>query len=380
MTSVLHLTTTDESLELLLGPQLRAFAAAGYEVHTASAPGPFAERLVADGIHHHPLVNSTRSMDLKGDLAAARELGALIRRLKPDILHTHNPKPGVYGRILGRLLRVPVVINTVHGLYATPTDRPAKRRVVYSIERLAAAFSHLELIQSKEDLALLAQWRVPARRLELLGNGVDLERFHADAADRRQLRSELDLGDDEIVVLSVGRMVREKGFPELIEAAGMLQSSHPKLRFLFVGGLDDQKSDHIARDDIAKSMDGTNCRWLGRRSDVERLYRAADIFVLASHREGFPRAAMEAAASGLPVIATDIRGCREVVDHEQTGLLVEVRNPTALAEAIGKLGGSAEIRSALGQASAEKASVAFDDQQIIARTLAAYRRLAPSPD
>lgn len=380
MTSVLHLTTTDESLELLLGPQLRSFAAAGYDVHTASAPGPFVERLVADGIQHHPLVRSTRSMDLRGDLAAARELGSLIRRLRPDILHTHNPKPGVYGRILGRMLRVPVVINTVHGFYATATDRPAKRRVVYSLERLAAAFSHLELIQSREDLALLARWRVPADRLQHLGNGIDLDRFHPDPDDRREVRAELGIADDEIAVLSVGRMVREKGFPELIEAARLLQVSHPHVRLLFVGGLDDQKHDHIARDEIAKAMDGTNCQWLGRRSDVERLYRAADIFVLASHREGFPRAAMEAAASGLPVIATDIRGCREVVDHQQNGLLVEVRQPTALAEAIGQLVDSAGTRAAFGRASSSKATSTFDDQLIIDRTLAAYRRLAPLPN
>src|SRR3954466_3353528 len=99
MTRVLHVTTTDSSLELLLGPQLRAFRDAGYEVHTASAPGPYVAGLTADGIVHHSLHHATRAFALGRDLGAARELYGLFRSLRPAIVHTHNPKPGVYGRM-----------------------------------------------------------------------------------------------------------------------------------------------------------------------------------------------------------------------------------------------------------------------------------------
>src|SRR2546429_600198 len=97
MTRLLHVTTTDISLELLLGPQLRASRDAGSEVHRASAPGPFVAGLVADGIVHHPLGHATRAFAPGDDLAAPVELYRLFRRLRPDIVHTHNPKPGVYG-------------------------------------------------------------------------------------------------------------------------------------------------------------------------------------------------------------------------------------------------------------------------------------------
>jgi hypothetical protein len=175
VTRLLHVTTTDISLELLLGPQLRAFRDAGYEVHTASAPGQFVAGLVADGIIHHPLSHVTRAFAPGRDLAAPAELFALFRRLRPDIVHTHNPKPGVYGRLAARMAQVPLVVNTQHGLYAQPGDRPVRRWPVYALERLAATCSDVELVQNPEDLTALARLGVPLSKLRLLGNGVDLE-------------------------------------------------------------------------------------------------------------------------------------------------------------------------------------------------------------
>ena len=114
---VLHLTTADISLELLIGPQLSAFIEAGYDVHATSAPGPYVDAVRARGVTFHPLEHSTRSMSLLADLRAAVDFFRLCRELRPDIVHTHNPKPGLLGRLAGRAARVPVVVNTVHGLY-----------------------------------------------------------------------------------------------------------------------------------------------------------------------------------------------------------------------------------------------------------------------
>ncbi|MSX33176.1 MAG: glycosyltransferase, partial [Actinobacteria bacterium] len=174
---LIHVTTADISLSLLLGPQLRAFSEAGYEVIGASAPGPFTEELESWGIEHRPLNHATRSMAPHKDAAAMGELYKLFRELRPEIVHTHNPKPGLYGRIAARAARVPVVVNTVHGLYALPEDKFAKRSVVYSLERLASMCSDAELIQNPEDIATLLKIGVPSKKLRLLGNGVDLTRF-----------------------------------------------------------------------------------------------------------------------------------------------------------------------------------------------------------
>src|SRR6478735_5927068 len=142
---VAHVTTTDISLELLLGPQLEAIAAAGYDVVGVSAPGPYVDALVARGIRHVPLEHATRSFAPGRDVRALAELVRVFRQLRPAIAHTHNPKPGLYGRVAARVARVPVVVNTVHGLYALPEDSRAKRTVVYGLERIAAACSDAEL-------------------------------------------------------------------------------------------------------------------------------------------------------------------------------------------------------------------------------------------
>jgi glycosyltransferase involved in cell wall biosynthesis len=363
------------SLALLLGPQLRAFRDCGYQVHTASAPGPFVAALVADGIEHHPLRHATRAFAPGRDLAAPAELFALFRRLRPDIVHTHNPKPGVYGRLAARAAGVPLVVNTQHGLYAQPADRPLRRWPVYGLERLAATCSDIELIQNPEDLETLSQLGVPRSKLRLLGNGVDLERFHPQPDFvRKDVRVELGIEDDQVVVGAVGRLVWEKGYAELFTAARRLLARRGDVVVVVAGPFDDDKGDPLTAVDVA-AAEVAGVRFLGHRDDPERLYAAFDVYVLASHREGFPRSAMEAAASGLPIVATDIRGCREVVEDGRTGRLVPVRNATALEGAIENLAGDAELRRRMGEAAAAKAQAEFDQQDVIAHTLEAYSRL-----
>ncbi|MDP9209280.1 MAG: glycosyltransferase, partial [Actinomycetota bacterium] len=181
---VAHLTTTDLTLRYLLLGQLRRLREEGYEVTGISAPGPNTAAIEAAGVRHLAWRNATRSWNLGADLRAFAELVRLLRRERFDLLHTHNPKPGVIGRVAARLARVPLVVNTVHGLYATPEDRPAKRLPVLALEGLAARCSDLELYQSEEDLRWARRIRlVPAGRSELLGNGTDLKRFDPDRVD-----------------------------------------------------------------------------------------------------------------------------------------------------------------------------------------------------
>ena len=377
-TRLIHLTTTDISLELLIGPQLSAFVDAGYEVIALSAPGPFVDQVEARGVQHIPLEHATRSMALSEDARALAELRSRFRELRPTIVHTHNPKPGVYGRLAARAARVPIVVNTVHGLYATPDDSWKKRAVVYSLERIAATCSDAELVQNPEDVATLRDvLRIPRSRISLLGNGVDLGRFGRGgdrAARRSRLRTELGVRDDQLVVGAVGRLVAEKGYPELFEAWRTVAAEHPDAVLVVVGPDDDAKSDALPRELIERARaDGV--RFLGMRSDVEDLYTAFDLYVLASHREGFPRSAMEAAASGLPIIATQIRGCRQVVDDGVTGLLVPVRDAGGLATAISSLLADTDRREAMSVAAGERAVREFDQQRVIDIILETYRQL-----
>jgi len=322
-------------------------------------------------------------MDPRADLLAIGELHRLFRRLAPDIVHTHNPKPGLYGRIAAGTARVPVVVNTVHGLYALPGDDWRKRAVVYSLERTASVFSDAELVQNPEDLVTLRRLlREPTSKLTLLGNGVDLDRFGRDrfddpseaAAVRGRIRAELGASDTTVVVGAVGRLVLEKGYAELLEAWEAVHRDHPDAMLVIAGPVDHAKADAVPPALIERA-ERSGVRFLGMRGDVEDLYLGLDIYALASHREGFPRSAMEAAASGLPIVATDIRGCRQVVDHGRTGLLMPVRSPVALAEALGRLVADDELRRRMAATAVHKARADFDQQRVIERTLATYERL-----
>lgn len=381
---VAHLTTVASSLRFLLLPQLRAVrdlpGGAG-EAIGISAAGSDVEALEREGFAHIPLGSSTRSMNPLADLRSARELWRILRDENIDVLHTHNPKPGLYGRVVGRLARVPVVVNTNHGVYVTENNSLLQRLVVLTMEAIAARFSHAELLQNPEDVDWLLKRNVNVRRrTKLLGNGIDLQRFRPDGVPesvRMSRREELAARPDAIVVGMVGRLVVEKGFRELFEAARTLRERFPDGRYVVaaIGPDDPEKADAISPEEI-RAAEEVGVVFLGHRLDVEALYAAMDMFVLPSYREGFPRAAMEAAASGLPIVATDVRGCRQVVDHDVTGLLVPVRDGAALAEAIIALGEDPTRREAMGKAAITRAQDNFDERQVVQIVLDTYREVA----
>ena len=278
----------------------------------------------------------------------------------------------MYGRVAARLARVPVVVNTQHGLYATDADRLARRVVVYGLERFAAAWSDVELVQNPEDLATLARLGVRRSKLWMLGNGIDLQRFRPRPEVRAEVRAELGIDESEVVVGAVGRLVREKGYVELFEAAASLRAGHPRLRWIVAGPQDGSKGDALTEDEMRAGRDA-GVTLLGERSDPERLYQAMDLYVLASHREGWPRSAMEASACGVPVIATAIRGCRQVVQDGENGLLVPPRAADALAAAVARLTDDGELRRRMAARGPALAAARFDQATVIGLSLDAYR-------
>ena len=377
---IAHVTTVDLSLRFLLLPQLRALRDAGLDVATISAPGPWVPELESEGFRHIPWLHATRSWNPREDARAFRELLAIFRRERFDLVHTHNPKPGVMGRVAARIAGVPCVIDTVHGLYATPEDGVRRRLPVLAAEWIAARFSDLELYQSAEDLAWARRLGVTRRGRSIhLGNGIDLAQFSSDLAGEervRKLRSELGIGEDELVVGTVGRMVREKGYLELFEAARIIRSSRPNVRFLVVGDRDADKTDAVTEDEVLAV--GGDFVFAGWREDVADLMALMDVFALPSWREGMPRSAIEAAASGLPLVLTDIRGCREVARDGIEGLLVPVRDPQRLAEAILRLVDDHALRRRLGTAARARAAGRFDERRVSATVVEATTALLAS--
>ena len=366
--TVAHLTTVDMSLELLLGTELEVDVAAGLDVVGISAPGPHLPWLAERGIRHVPLPSLTRAWRPAADAAATRELVAALRDLRPDVLHSHTPKAGVLGRVLGRALRVPVVVNTCHGLWLRDEDPAWQRGIVLGVEGLAATLSHAELYQNDLDRQRLRR-AVAERRSRLVGNGIDLDRFTPDPQARIRIRAELGVGPDTVLVGGVGRRVAEKGIPELASAARRLEG---KATFVWVGG-----PDAVAPLDDAATE---GLRLLGERHDLPALYNALDVFVLPSHREGFSRSAMEAAATGLPLVLTDIRGCREIGRDGVEVVLVPVRDEDALTDALARVVRDPAERRRLGEAARRRALAAFDQRGVALASLAAYVEVARRRD
>jgi glycosyltransferase involved in cell wall biosynthesis len=374
---LLHVTTVELSLDVLLGYQLRRFADAGFEVVGVSAPGPHVAALEADGIRHVAVPSLTRSWTPAADVRALAALRSLFRRERPAIVHTHNPKSGVLGRVAARAARVPVIVNTVHGLYDHEGLSRTRRAVVRRSERAAMRLSSHELFQSQEDLdRAIGERMVPASRASWLGNGVDLSRFDAASVDAGAVARLRAGWGGSPVVGAVGRLVAEKGYPELFDAWRRVRSTHRDAVLVVVGPEEPEKEDTLEPHEIRRARDhGVIFHGEGGREEMPALYAAFDLFVLASHREGIPRSAIEASAMRLPVVATDIRGCREVVDDGVTGRLVPVRDPGALASAIGGLLDDRSAAEGMGPAGRARALDRFDESAVVERTLQIYRRL-----
>lgn len=374
---VAHVTTVDLTQRFLLLAQLRRLRDEGFDVTAISAPGPWVPDLEAEGIRHIPWPHATRSWDPRADARALAELIDIFRREQFDIVHTHNPKPGILGRLAGRLTRVPCVVNTVHGLYATPEDPLKKRAPVLALEWLAARFSDLELYQSEEDLAWARRVRLaPRARSVLLGNGCDLSRFHPDAvpAERRTaLRHELGLSSEELVVGTVGRLVAEKGYREFFSAARRVRAAVPEVRFLAVGSPNLEKADSISEEETSAAQ--ADVIFTGWREDVRDLLSIMDVFVLPSWREGVPRSAIEAAAMGRPLVLTSIRGCREVARDGVEAVLIPPRDEQRLVAEITRLLRDPGLRDRLGAAARARVEDRFDERNVADAVVDGYRQL-----
>jgi glycosyltransferase involved in cell wall biosynthesis len=374
---IAHIATIQPTIRFLLMPQLCRLRDEGYDVTAISAPGPYTQDVEAEGIRFIPWPHATRAWKPSADVRALGELLAILRRERFDLLHTHTPKPAILGRIGARAVGIPVVVNTVHGLYVKPDD-PLKRRLpVLTIEWLGARFSDAELYQSEEDLAWARRLRLTRKgRSAYLGNGTDLSRFDPAAiSDGRLevLRRELGIPEGALVVGTVGRLVAEKGYRELLAAFREVRPAFPEIRFLAVGPRDPEKNDALREEEIAAA--GDRVIFAGPRADIPDLLALMDVFVLASWREGLPRSAIEAAAMARPLILTEIRGCREVARDGIEGLLVPPRDPKRLAKALARVLKDPELRARLGAAARARAVSRFDERavfQVIAET---YDRL-----
>ena len=377
---LIHVTTIPLTLWSFFGGQIGFMKRAGYTVEAASAPGELLDRFTArEGIKVHP-IPMARQITPLADLKTVARLMQLFRRSRPTIVHSHTPKAGLLSMIAACLARVPVRIYCIHGL-PLATARGLRRLVLWLSERASCQLAHEVICVSHSLAADVVRLRIcPAARMRVMGsgssNGVDTERFSParyDRAARRRLRSEYGVGECDLVIGFVGRVVADKGIRELLEAWQSLREEFPQLHLFVVGPEEDHDPIGSHCESVMRSDERVHL--LGYAEDVAPLYASFDVVTLPSYREGLPNVPLEAAAMGLPVVVTDVPGCRDAVQHGITGALVDVGSGEQLADALRKYLGDADLRARHGAAGRERMQRDFSQATIWSEVDRTYRRL-----
>ena len=349
---------------------IRALVEDQYDViASGSGSDGYGDRVGSCGARFVDVPISARALNPWLDVKLVLAIWRMYRKERPEIVHHFTIKPVIYGSIAARLSRVPRVINTITGLgYAFTDAGYFVQWMAMLLYRVALRGSHFTFFQNDADYELFVSRGLvdPNRAAVVPGSGVDIERFQPIPKDRKS--------GDQVVFLFVGRLLRHKGIMEYVEAAKLTKSRNPNIRFEILGILDERNPSCISEAEMIDAVRSGTVHWHEKRDDVREILSHADVVVLPSYREGTPRVLLEAGAMGKPVITTDAVGCRDVVVHGETGLIVPVRDSQSLAEACQELAASQAVRERMGIAGRERIVKIYDERIVLESTIRAYEQ------
>ncbi|MFZ8854382.1 MAG: glycosyltransferase family 4 protein [Armatimonadota bacterium] len=359
-------------------PLARALREKGFEVIFVCPYGEYVPKLKEEGFCwiHWAIVR--RSLNPVRELIAILYLASIYQREQPQIVHHFTIKPNFYGSIAALLARRDKVINTFTGLGFLFSEHPLAiglRSSVLPLAKLAfRASKGWSVFQNRQDLETCLRLRLvlPERVVVIDGSGVDTRKFHSNHD------SPPDNHEHPTVVLMAARLLWDKGVREFVEAARVLKARGLQVEFWLAGKPDNGNPMCVPEEFLKEWREEGLINWLGHRDDMPNLLQQVDIAVLPSYHEGVPRFLLEAAACGLPLVATDIEGCRVVVRDGVNGFLVPVKDPYALADAIETLIKKPELRRQMGIASRKIVEAEFDERIILNKWLALYDRVLNS--
>jgi glycosyltransferase involved in cell wall biosynthesis len=357
------------------GMLARAARDAGHDVHVATPLDGSEAAIEKAGFVHHPLRLVRSGRNAVAELRALIAMVALFRAVRPNLVHLVTIKPVLYGGLAARLTGVPAAVFAISGLgyvfLATGLAASLLRALVWIGYRLALGHANARVIfQNEDDRALFVDARAVARERTAIvpGNGIDLTEFHP---------SPEPVGVPLVVLPA--RMLWDKGVREFVEAARELRRRGVAARFALVGPTDPANPAAITEAELRRWQAAGDVEWWGTQSDMPSVYAAASIVCLPSYREGIPRSLIEAAACGRPIVATDVPGCRDVVQPGQNGLLVPPRSALALADALRILLASSGLRSEMGHAGRDRAERELGPEAVIGKVLTVYAVLTDLP-
>jgi glycosyltransferase involved in cell wall biosynthesis len=350
-----------------------AAQAAGFDVTVATPEGDYSAQIAATGLRHLPVPMSRQGKNPLEDAQTIARLALLYRSEAPDLVHHVALKPILYGTLAARMTRVPAIVNAMGGagyvfLNNDAFSRTARPVITTAFRAMLNRGNTRTILQNPEDVSRWMGYGVKRNRIVLIrGAGVNVERFAPTP----------EPSGTPVVVLPA-RLLFDKGVGEFVEAARILRKQGTPVRMALVGDGDFGNPKSVRRADLdAWKREGIVEHW-GWRDDMDAVLRQAHIACLPSYGEGLPKALLEAAASGRPIVATDVPGVREVAKHDHNALLVPVKDAAALAQAIHKLAVDAELRKALGARGRSLALADFAEARIHGQTVALYRSLLQS--
>ncbi|MFN0179406.1 MAG: glycosyltransferase [Gemmatimonadales bacterium] len=377
MTRVVHIVAAPEFTRLILRYELRMRG--DREEHLViCSPGADLDLLEAEGIRviRHSI---TRKLSPIADLVSLSGLIRILRRLSPELVHTYTPKAGLIGQMAAAAAGVRRRVHGCRGLLYRPGMARWRRALFELTDRITCLLAHRVLFVSGADLRYLVDRGICSPgKARLTGNGIDLSLFQRNdrfEEERAATRAELGYRADDVVVLTVGRFVADKGYLDLIAAIGRIRRSLDRIRFLWVAPVMGGEEAALLPSLIGGPPLNQMVTRLERRDDMRRVYQAADLLLHPSHREGVPRVLMEAAANGLPILASDIAGNREVVEFGRSAARFDPASPTSLAAALDGMLANRQAWSAMADAGRTDVLGRMDVASVAARVAEVYREL-----
>lgn len=365
---IIRITTVPASMNVILKGQL-GWMNQYYEIVgvTGQDEKHFPDLIKREGIRMIP-VFMARNISILKDLISVWTLFRIFRKEKPDIVHTHTPKAGLAGMIAAFLAGVPVRLHTVGGI-PWMEIRGIKRKILKTTERLTYRLADRVYPNSTGLKKFIIEEGLDRSvSIKVLGkgssNGINTDFFASDFEPgiREKMRQSQGIASHDIVLGYVGRVAREKGIGEWIEAFDRLRTTYPVKMVLI--GLFEREYGGLNEFLEYKINNDPDIQFLGRFDDVRPYYALMDIFVFPSYREGFPNALLEACAMGLPVVATDINGCNEIVEDGISGLLIPPKSSEDLYLALKRLVEDPDLRNRLGNAARAHVADNFEREVI----------------
>lgn len=334
MKKVLYVTTVSRTINAFLIPHINMLLDNGYEIHCAcSIDKPVDKELQRRGVKIFEVPFSRNPLGI-GNIKAFIKLEELQRINDYDIVHVHTPIAAIYGRLLKLNFPSLRIIYTAHGYHFLKGGSKLGWILYYPIEKIMAKFTDVTININKEDYEITKEKLKPKKCYLLNGVGLDLDKYKKlSSKEIQEKRKEFGLKDKDFVVLMIAEINKNKNHIQLINAMDILKDKYPNIKVLCIG--DGTLKESLEKQIILRNLQN-NIFMLGYRLDVNKLINISDIGILLSRREGLPRNIMEFMACGRKVIATDIRGCRDLICDETIGTLVNVDDYESTAKAIEK--------------------------------------------